>query len=209
MYALHTCDNPACFNPNHLYEGTTQQNVVDSFTRNRRPIRKGANHPMSKFSEADILRILQLCASGETHSQVAKSFGVSQQTISKIVNGTAWGHLFPEEREKAKAAKLTPSQASRKFWDNATPEQIENHRMRTARTSRKLWDGRGPEDIELVKQQMRAGQRQYESSLDEVGRAARSLRAQQIAARAGKEEMLRRAKKGGEARWKAKLPEDR
>ena len=34
MLALHTCDNPSCFNPNHLYEGTPQQNSMDMELRN-------------------------------------------------------------------------------------------------------------------------------------------------------------------------------
>lgn len=31
--ALHTCDNPPCFNPDHLYAGTQKQNVEDCLKR--------------------------------------------------------------------------------------------------------------------------------------------------------------------------------
>lgn len=34
-YALHTCDNGLCCNPDHLYEGTQQQNIWDSAYRLR------------------------------------------------------------------------------------------------------------------------------------------------------------------------------
>jgi hypothetical protein len=33
-FALHTCDTPACVNPNHLYEGTKAENNRDRMLRN-------------------------------------------------------------------------------------------------------------------------------------------------------------------------------
>lgn len=35
MYACHTCDNRACLNPQHIYEGTPQQNGRDKAARGR------------------------------------------------------------------------------------------------------------------------------------------------------------------------------
>jgi hypothetical protein len=37
MLALHHCDNPACVRPDHLYEGTQQDNVDDRERRGRHP----------------------------------------------------------------------------------------------------------------------------------------------------------------------------
>lgn len=35
LKALHTCDNPSCVNPSHLYEGTQVQNEADKISRGR------------------------------------------------------------------------------------------------------------------------------------------------------------------------------
>lgn len=38
--ALHTCDNPPCVNPDHLFVGTNKDNVADSVSKGRRHGRK-------------------------------------------------------------------------------------------------------------------------------------------------------------------------
>jgi hypothetical protein len=35
MYALHTCDNPVCTNPRHLWWGTQRDNIRDAMTKGR------------------------------------------------------------------------------------------------------------------------------------------------------------------------------
>lgn len=35
LRVLHNCDNPACFNPKHLYIGTDKDNVADRYNRGR------------------------------------------------------------------------------------------------------------------------------------------------------------------------------
>ena len=35
LHVLHTCDNPACFNPEHLFLGTNQDNIDDKCRKGR------------------------------------------------------------------------------------------------------------------------------------------------------------------------------
>jgi hypothetical protein len=37
MLVLHTCDNPPCVNPDHLYLGTWKDNMQDRIKRGRNP----------------------------------------------------------------------------------------------------------------------------------------------------------------------------
>jgi hypothetical protein len=44
-FVLHTCDNPSCINPDHLFAGTAAENTAQMLDRHR-----GANHAWSNYS---------------------------------------------------------------------------------------------------------------------------------------------------------------
>lgn len=89
--ACHTCDTPACVNPNHLFEGTSKANAADMVAKNRQA--RGERHSQAKLTEQDVCEIRRRVASGETHRSVAPSFGVNERTINKIISGKRWGWL--------------------------------------------------------------------------------------------------------------------
>ena len=35
LYACHTCDNPSCVNPEHIFAGTQSDNIKDSWNKGR------------------------------------------------------------------------------------------------------------------------------------------------------------------------------
>ena len=81
--ALHTCDNPSCVNPEHLYDGTRVENGIDRAQR-------GSDY---KLTPDNIREIRYLRALDFTYKSIAKRFGVSISTIYQIITGKIWSHV--------------------------------------------------------------------------------------------------------------------
>jgi len=90
MCVLHTCDNPPCCNPNHLYVGTYKQNAMDKVARGRQSRARGELCGMAKLSEDDV-HFIRL--STERNARLASMFSVASGTISKIRKRQRWQHI--------------------------------------------------------------------------------------------------------------------
>jgi hypothetical protein len=86
-WVLHTCNNPWCVNPDHLYAGTAQDNINDQ-------IAGGTKSYGSVLKEDEVRDIKRLLAEGR-HSQyeIADRFGVSRSAILHIKLGNSWRHV--------------------------------------------------------------------------------------------------------------------
>lgn len=89
MVVRHSCDNPACINPDHLNIGTQRDNVADRELRKRRDV-KGERVGTSKLTESEVLEIK---ASDESSSVLAERYGVYKTNIWAIRSGKSWKHL--------------------------------------------------------------------------------------------------------------------
>lgn len=85
----HTCDVPHCCNPNHLYDGTQQQNIKDRDSRKRRNI-FGDRNPRAKLSMSAVREIRNLNKEGYSYSKLAAKYNVSKTTIAYAVRGGTW-----------------------------------------------------------------------------------------------------------------------
>jgi hypothetical protein len=92
LIICHTCDNPSCVNPDHLYAGTWADNMRDRDTRLRHYHGERVN--TNKLNEEQVLEIRARYANGETNkSQLAREYGVSNPLIGFIIRGQSWRHL--------------------------------------------------------------------------------------------------------------------
>jgi len=92
LFVCHTCDNPSCVNPDHLYLGTHQDNVNDKLDRRRQP--RGEEIKLAKLTEKDIIKIRELFQEGSmTQQEIADQYGVCQTTISRVILNQTWTHL--------------------------------------------------------------------------------------------------------------------
>lgn len=83
---LHNCDNPPCINPQHLYAGNMQQNMVDSIVRQRR-------HDV-RLKPKEVLEIRNRHSLGISTRVLSDHYKVSQNHIRSIVRRNRWRHIL-------------------------------------------------------------------------------------------------------------------
>lgn len=94
-FVLHTCDNPPCVNPGHLYEGDPRDNARDWYDRqNAAELFQEDSNPNSKLTIEEVKQIKSEL--GETPgSELAERYGVHPSTISHIATGRNWENVEP------------------------------------------------------------------------------------------------------------------
>jgi hypothetical protein len=88
MYGCHTCDNPSCVRPDHLYPGTPTQNMQDAISRGR--VRRGEAQHNARLTE-DAVRAIR--ASSISAKKLAAQYGVSRSAVELARNGKTWRHV--------------------------------------------------------------------------------------------------------------------
>lgn len=91
LFVLHHCDRPSCINPDHLYEGTNQDNMNDMVKRKRSTF--GTRSHTSKLKTSDIPKIFKFRQKGESMTKIARRFGVSYPTVYHILKRNSWKHI--------------------------------------------------------------------------------------------------------------------
>ncbi len=102
----HSCDNPACINPLHLFLGSHADNSRDMRNKNRQAIgarngtktcpasiARGDKHGRSILSSEQVANIKRLLSAGETCRKIGSMFGVGRSTVGEIKRGRTWTHI--------------------------------------------------------------------------------------------------------------------
>ena len=85
----HSCDNPACVNPEHMSKGAHADNVRDKCAKGRASCAgPGDNKPKLSYMAAECIR--ERHESGESTYSLAREYGVSRSSISAVVNGLSY-----------------------------------------------------------------------------------------------------------------------
>lgn len=92
LCVCHTCDNPICVNPAHLFLGTNRKNIQDRSRKQRDA--KGEQHGMCKLTEKQVVEIREIYSSQKISlSALGRRFGVSHTHIRFIVKRESWKHV--------------------------------------------------------------------------------------------------------------------
>jgi len=84
----HSCDNPPCCNPDHLFIGTHQDNMNDMVNKGRST--KGM---AARNRKIDSDAVLDIRSSKESCRALAMKYGISEQHAWKIRNRLKWAHV--------------------------------------------------------------------------------------------------------------------
>lgn len=87
----HTCDNPKCVNPDHLFVGTSQDNHDDMTKKKRHTY--GQLSGTAKITEEQARQVLGMIGLGMTQVAIGKFFGLHPVSIGRIKLGKRWKHL--------------------------------------------------------------------------------------------------------------------
>lgn len=95
MLVCHKCDNPKCVNPDHLFPGSSLDNLLDCIKKGRKNNVVGEDHCRAKLT-VDQVKEIRAEYPVRTIKQVdfANKYGVSRAAIHHIVKGSSWKCLL-------------------------------------------------------------------------------------------------------------------
>lgn len=94
--ACHTCDNPPCAEPSHLWEGTAADNMRDRDAKGRGA--RGVTNGRARLDPVKVRAIRARYVTGNNQHEsniaaLAAEFGVKPAAIRDVVHGRTWAHV--------------------------------------------------------------------------------------------------------------------
>ena len=87
LNVCHSCDNPPCVRPDHLFLGTNADNTKDMMSKGRGKWNSGGKNCNAKLTIYEVRRIR---LNNQSANSLAKEFGVSARTVQLVRDGVTW-----------------------------------------------------------------------------------------------------------------------
>jgi hypothetical protein len=91
LLVCHSCDNPLCVNPSHLFLGTVADNNRDKLEKRRHS--HGSRPRNSKLTDAMVATYKERRRLGWSRTSAARDMPVSQSVLYRIDKGLKWRHV--------------------------------------------------------------------------------------------------------------------
>lgn len=88
---LHSCDNPPCVRPDHLFLGSKTDNAADRGAKGR------TRNQGKKLTANQVREIRQAIHQGAVQARLAEKYRVSSQTITNVKYGVGYSIDDPDE----------------------------------------------------------------------------------------------------------------
>lgn len=95
LVVCHKCDNRRCFNPDHLFLGTRDDNQKDMKAKRRSAF--GERNARATLTAEQVAAII---ADPRRQRIIGIDFGITQGHVSAIKRGERWHHMQPEDALK-------------------------------------------------------------------------------------------------------------
>lgn len=100
LFVCHRCDNPPCCDPEHLFAGTSEDNVRDMDSKARRITLRGEDRPSTRLPASAVADIRRRYIArshparktGGSTTELAREYGISPQYVREIVKGRWRAH---------------------------------------------------------------------------------------------------------------------
>lgn len=89
LLICHSCDNPRCCNPDHLWLGTPADNTADMMAKGR--------GQTNVLTADDVREMHRMSDAGDSTEAIADAFGLSAGTVCDTLAGRRWASLAPQK----------------------------------------------------------------------------------------------------------------
>jgi len=95
LCVCHTCDNPKCVNPDHLWLGTVKENNQDCIKKERHKYKShpGEENFRAKLTEKEVIDIREKSLTGYKPKRLSSLFNICEGQIRDIISYRAWKHI--------------------------------------------------------------------------------------------------------------------
>lgn len=99
LLACHHCDNPACFNPSHLFLGTHADNSADMVAKGRAASHiwhPNHHHKLTPWQVQEIRLAFANPGHEMSRAKLARLYGISRETLYKVARGDSYSYVDHE-----------------------------------------------------------------------------------------------------------------
>ena len=90
-FACHSCDNPGCCNPAHLFEGDHRINSKDMVSKRRAA--HSEKHSQVKYTEEQVKSCISMRKNGHSFKEISNTHGISESYVRRLCNGNRWIYI--------------------------------------------------------------------------------------------------------------------